>query len=33
MAHMKATQPRRGEEREKEGIWGSAFIRAQRWEV
>lgn len=33
MAHLKATQPRRGEEREKEGTWGSAFIRAQRWEV
>ena len=33
MACLKATQPRRGEEREKEGTWGSAFIRAQGWEV
>ena len=32
-AHLKAAQPRGGEERKKEGTWGSVFIRAQRWEV
>ena len=32
-AHLKAAQPRGGEERKKEGTWGSAFIRAQRWDV
>ena len=32
-AHLKAAQPRGGEEGKKEGTWGSAFIRAQRWDV